>query len=712
LNLLAQLPDAWRRRLGSASAIILYLAAAYLLVGRGLLGDFTGRIVDSRAGHDPGTLVWCLAWFPHAIRNHLNLFLSRAVWWPDGVNLAWVPSIPGAALLAWPITSAFGPVASYNLLSFLALPAAAFTGFLLCRHLTGRNRASILGGYVFGFSPYFLGHLQNHLNLILAFPIPLAMVLVARFLEGRIRRRVFVPMLAVVVAIQFLFIMELFATMTAVGIVALLVGFAIGPEHWRIAIRTIIAPIASAYLMMAVLVAPYWYYLFAFRIPKSAMVSATAVSTDLLNFFVPADDNLFGEYRIFEAISSRFTFRAEAGGWIAWPLLIVVALYVQWRWRKPLGKVLILMSALLGVATLGPRLHVGGQVLFGLPWKIVEHIPLIRSALPARLTMYIFLIAGMMTAVVLADDRLPRAAKYAIVIAIVIFMQPNPDHRFWITRIEEAPFFGSPAMTTLLNKDETVVVLPYAGRADSMLWQAHSDFYFNMAGGYTGATMPDAFVQWPAVGALYWGEEIDHAEAQLGAFFLAHDVRHVIIPQLRVPEYAALLPALKDLSLARTNVEGAMVFTLATEQIAKYAGLKPIDLEREYDRDRFDRLLVAAQKYLETGAPPQSLSASAVARPGFIPRSWAVDQDIATKDGLILGPWTNDRIQVGVVGSYVALETLIADFRADAAEVYFPFPRRLEARPKGNTFMRKLVMVFDRAGLARAAAKASAEIAK
>jgi len=122
--------------------------------------------------------------------------------------------------------------------------------------------------------------------------------------------------------------------------------------------------------------------------------------------------------------------------------------------------------------------------------------------------------------------------------------------------------------------------------------------------------------------------------------------------------------------------------------------------------------LVAAQKYLETGGLAQSLSPSAVARAGFIPRSWGVDPEVDSKDGLILGPWSNGRIQVGVVGSYVALETLIADFRADAAEVYFPFPHPLEARPPGNTFMRKLVMVFDRTGLARAAAKASAESAK
>ena len=131
------------------------------------------------------------------------------------------------------MTSAFGPVAAFNQLVLRALPARGIRAFLLCRHLTGRNGASILGGYVFGFSPYFLSHLQSHLVLILAFPVPLAILLTARLLEGTVRPRIFVPLMAVLLALQFGFSLELFASLTAVGVVALMMGFAIGPEHWR-----------------------------------------------------------------------------------------------------------------------------------------------------------------------------------------------------------------------------------------------------------------------------------------------------------------------------------------------------------------------------------------------------------------------------------------------------------------------------------------------
>ncbi len=411
MNLLAQLPVRLRRAMATAGAIVMYLAAAYVLVGRGLLGDFTGRIVSASTGRDPSVMIWCLAWFPHAIANHLDPFLSRAVWWPVGINLAWITSIPGAAILAWPLTVEFGPIASFNALSFLVLPSSAFAAFLLCRHLTGRNRASIVGGYVFGFSPYFLAQLQNHLVLILAFPIPLAVLLMVRLLEGSIRPRIFMLLMAIVLALQIGFSLEMFATMTAVGIVALLLGFAVGPESWRAAVRGIGAPLAAAYAIAAVLVAPYWYYLFAFGMPKGAIISAAGVSIDLLNFLIPTEANFFGANSILATISSRFGFRSEAGGWIAWPLLVVTVLYVRSRWRKPVGKVLVLLLALLAIATLGPRLHVGGHTLFGLPWKIVEHLPFIKSALPARLTIYVFLILAVMTASVLASVELATPPK-------------------------------------------------------------------------------------------------------------------------------------------------------------------------------------------------------------------------------------------------------------------------------------------------------------
>ena len=70
---------------------------------------------------------------------------------------------------------------------------------------------------------------------------------------------------------------------------------------------------------------------------------------------------------------------------------------------------------------------------------------------------------------------------------------------------------------------------------------------------------------------------------------------------------------------------------------------------------------------------------------------------------MLLGPREGGLIGVGVVGSYEALTPIIAKYRGEAVQIYFPYPRALTGNPKGNTFMRMLVMVFNREGLAHAA---------
>jgi hypothetical protein len=701
----------FKRPLGTAGAILVYFAATYILVGRGLLGDLTGRIVSIDAGYDPSQPIWYMAWFPFAITHHLDPFLTRYVWAPDGMNVAWATSMPAASLLAWPMTSALGPVAAFNTWCFLSLPLAAFAAFLLCRHLTGRSGASILGGYVFGFSPYFLSHLQSHLILILAFPVPLAILLMVRLLEGTVRSRVFVPVMAVLLALQFGLSLELFASLTAVGIVVLMMGFALGPEHWRAAVQSVTLPLAASYALAGLLSAPLWYYLFAFGFPKGAVNSPSAVSIDFLNFLIPTDTNLLGANATLEHITSRFGFRPEAGGWIPWPLLVVAALYLRARWRKPLGKVLIVTLVLLAIASLGPRLRIDGHALFGLPWKIVEHIPMAKNVLPGRLLMYGFLILGVMTAVMLSSAELPRLAKYALAIAIPIFMLPNLDYRFWTLPLNGPAFFAEGTFYSFLQKDETVVILPYSNRGNSMIWQAMADFYFRMAGGNTGPVVIDDFQKWPAIHAIYNGTDLADSARQMGAFLAAHDVRHVIVEERHAAEYLPVLAMLHDVSLAATHVGDVIVFPIATDKIAQYRGLKPIDLEARYDRDRFNRLVVAADKYLTSGGDPAALTPSHAAKSNLLPPSWGIDDDVDSRDGLILGPWKDGLVQVGVVGSFDAVKALIADYRGDAAEVYFPFPHILAGPPSGHTFMRKLVLVFDRASLARAAQRASSELA-
>src|ERR1700730_18599893 len=80
----------------TAIACLIYLAISLLFFGTSLMGHFADRFIGR--GADPPTQIWALAWWPHAIANHLNPFITRLLWPPTGYNLVWATSIPGPSL--------------------------------------------------------------------------------------------------------------------------------------------------------------------------------------------------------------------------------------------------------------------------------------------------------------------------------------------------------------------------------------------------------------------------------------------------------------------------------------------------------------------------------------------------------------------------------------------------------------------------------------
>src|SRR5262249_40410324 len=135
--------------------------------------------------------VWSFAWWPHAIVHGENPFFTHAIFVPGGYNLTWATSVPGLALAFAPLTWALGPVASFDFAA-MAMPALdAFAAFLLCRHITSSTSASLAGGYLFGFSSYVLAGTLDHIHTTAVFLVPLAALLVLRFLEGELDGRGF-----------------------------------------------------------------------------------------------------------------------------------------------------------------------------------------------------------------------------------------------------------------------------------------------------------------------------------------------------------------------------------------------------------------------------------------------------------------------------------------------------------------------------------------
>ena len=132
--------------------------------------------------------MWFFAWWPHALLHGLNPFVTHVIFVPDGFNLTWATGMPGPSLLLAPITLAFGPVGHLERHPARVAGAERVDGVPAVPPRDPPHAPSLVGGYIFGFSPYMLTHLTGGPYLALVPLLPLFVLLVLRRLEGSIGR--------------------------------------------------------------------------------------------------------------------------------------------------------------------------------------------------------------------------------------------------------------------------------------------------------------------------------------------------------------------------------------------------------------------------------------------------------------------------------------------------------------------------------------------
>ena len=248
----------------------------------------------AQRAQDPNFFIWSLRWWPYAIAHGLNPVHTTEVLAPTGFDLAWITAIPALSLLLTPLTAAAGPVVSYNLLVAVSLPVSAWAAFVLCRRITGRFWPALLGGAVYGFSAYEMNHMANGtLNLIFVPLLPLMAYLVVLWRDGKLGPRAFVGLLALAIVLQFYLYLEIFADLTAVWAVALLLGYALAGRGDRRAVASLSRLVGLAYLLALVFIGPYIGYAVT-HVPPGGILPLGPSHLDLANLVVPRSGQTFG----------------------------------------------------------------------------------------------------------------------------------------------------------------------------------------------------------------------------------------------------------------------------------------------------------------------------------------------------------------------------------------------------------------------------------
>jgi hypothetical protein len=553
----------------ASAALAIYLGIAFVFFGLRLVLDSGSQYIGSY--DDPQIPIWSFAWWPHALLHGKNPFFTHYVWSPAGVNLAWVNSVPIVSIVFSPLTLLVGPVASYNVATIVLPAISAWAAFLLCRHLTKSWWPSLVGGYLYGFSSYIVGHVTGQPQLTAAFVIPLLALLVLKYVEGSVSTRRLTLLSGLLLGAQLLISMEIAFTLTIVLLVALVLAYLFFPAR-RSRLVSMLFPLIGGYVIAAVIASPFLYYaLTAVRI--SGFQRPSDFVADFLNLFIPTHVEVSGA-GWFHQLSKHFPGNyTEQGAFIGVPLLAIIALFARSRWGTAAGRFLVVSVVLTVVASLGPELTFRGRGVFPIPTPFGhdsitvpgvgrKFLPLFNNALPVRFALYTSLAVAVIVALWMAARPARDVLRWALPALGVLLMLPNPAANVWATTYTIPPFFKDAAYRACLGPNEVVMPEPIRSGGPEMLWQATDGFRFRMAGGRLQTSAPTTFLHPPSIARISIGDPPSGGAAYvtlLRQYFRAKGVTSVIVDKAQ----AAIWTPPLDQIAKRQDVGGVIFYRVA-----------------------------------------------------------------------------------------------------------------------------------------------------
>jgi hypothetical protein len=712
----------------SLAAFAIYCGLSLLFFGRGLIGHFGDRYIG--VGSDPAQQMYFLAWWPFALAHHLNPFLNNVAWFPETVNLAHSPCIPLPSILMAPITMLGGPILSFNLLMLLSPAISAWAGFILFRRICGGFWPASAGGYVFGFSPFILSHLLSSPVMIAGWFIPLAIYTVLLRLDGEISAIRFAALAALVLIGQAGWSLELLATASLFGSIALALAAWTGGADLRRRIFGLAAPLVCAYAATGILLSPYLYYLLASGGLDMSPHLAIYNSANLMNFIVPTQVNALGATPLVHLLTPR-THIYDTCAYIGVPALLVAVLMTARRGAELAVRLSVWMLLVTMILSVGPMFLTGPHSAIPMPEVFIYwYAPVLKYALPVRFAAYFFLSIGALFALWMSDHALSAGVRLGLGALVILSLLPNLNWKFWTIRETTPQFFSDGIYRNYIARNENILILPYGVAGDSDLWQALADFHFRMAGGYLGITppVPRGYRDWPIVHSLYGLNGMPEPHRNIGAFLLDKRVTKVVVPdgahlwqwtfgdgpaswRLRAfdaDEKAAIESFFGWLDPAPLHIGGVTIYRIPLDRLGAYARYAPEDLQLDAARARMRTLVTAANSYLAQGGEIGELSLVEAAKRGLIPRLWITGPLAANfaertvfRNGLRLQPLPNGLVEIAIFGTRDALQQVDQGYRP-----FYRSARLLPPQPSINVAewsQSLLEFRFDRAGLAAAA---------
>ena len=466
--------------------------------------------MPSLVGEDIVQTSWFLEWTPWALLHGQNIFSTHLINYPLGVDVAQNTGIPILGIVTAPLTLLVSPIASMNLLRWVAFWLSAYAAYAVITKWTSWAPAAFVGGLLYGFSPYMAAQGLLHLNLYFIPLPPVILYMIAELVIHQRRSAVRSGLyLGLCCTVQFFISSEILVTtlmMAGIGVFVLFFS-CIREVRSRIAHAAIGLGVAGA-LLLIVTGYPVWLI---FHGPQHYTGPAqgynNVYSADLFGPIIPNSNELVAPAQM-SAIGSTLVGgnTQENGSYLGIPLICAVAVVFVRYWRKLWPIPLAILALAAFALSLGPVLIADGRVVhlpLDLPFKKIERLPGINNILPVRFSLYVVLFVAILISLGIDwyhDDVLTRRARVGssplrrsaafgriatLGLAVVTIVSLLPNWPYPTFPLKLNPAEQAKALAIIPN-NAVVLTYPYATSfADqAMLWQLLDHMRFRLLGGY------------------------------------------------------------------------------------------------------------------------------------------------------------------------------------------------------------------------------------
>ena len=486
---------------------VLYVVFASATYGFAPLGSSR---VPGIKWNDSVEEIWWLAWAAHAFPNVHSLFLAQGQNYPYGQNFGVNGSMLALGVLFAPITHAFGPIVTFELLLRLGLATSAASMCFVLRRWTSWWPAAFVGGLLYGFSAYTYTFGSDLFLIFVPLPPLIMLVLYEIFVRQKWRVEIAGIALGLLCVLQFFIWVEVLAGSVVIGSLGITLLLIVSrdkfAERWRYAARAAIYAFGVATVLLA------YPLVFTFTGPESVKGSPqltfflATFNTDLL-------DPLKAVSRQWLVPDLLTAASSDNALYLGLPLILVLACFAVFlRSRKEIlfaGA----MTLIAFVLSLGSHLTINGhRTWVSLPYSVLSHLPALSGFEARRFALFTDLFAAAMFAIGM-DELRKRLRQYPhtrnpakpnralrivapgfLALAVVLPLVPRSIQPTTQTPVPD--FFTSRAVDSIPSGG-VVLAFPYPDGAtnaplalltrpvdSAMLDQAVSGMRFTLIGGF------------------------------------------------------------------------------------------------------------------------------------------------------------------------------------------------------------------------------------